>query len=370
MPFANQWGYDDVGSSPYPGDITYRGPWAGSEPEIQAMMTFIDGREFRTHDTIHTYSNLTLIPWGYTSSPTADDFIYQVIGAEMTKYNGYVYGQPNSAINYPVNGGTFDWVYGDLTNHAKAFSVSNEIGSGSDGFWPPEERREPLFQENIWPHIYLMRVAGTFLAAHTPVVTPAAKSVAPGQDGDLSFTIENSSVVDASVGLDVTLRTDDPWVQFHEAVRTIPGLPLLGSTDLAGDPLPFTVDPGCPSGHFVDVDVTVSMTEGDLEYPMGFSIGSPIPLFSDDMEGGTANWTFTGTWGATTSASHSPTTSLTDSPGGNYTDQSVTSATLNGTYRATSLGFWHRYDIEADYDYARVQVSAQQSRSNSPVRQA
>jgi hypothetical protein len=355
--YPYQWGYDDTGSSPFTDDITYRGPSAGSEPEIQAMMNFVNSREFRTHDTIHSYSNLTLIPWGYTSLPTADDFVFQVIGAEMTKYNGYVAGQPNEAINYPVNGGTFDWTYGDDSQHTRIFSVSNEIGSGADGFWPPESRREPLFLENIWPHIYLMRVAGAFVEASDPVVFAPAKNVSPGQDGLLSFSVANTSVVAPSAGVNLSLRTDDPWVQFQEAVRTVPGLSALAAVDLAGDPIPFTVDAACPDGHFVAFDVTVGMPEGDLIYPMGFVVGTPSELLSDDLESGPGNWTLTGQWGTTTGAAQSPVTSLTDSPAGNYPDQTTTTATLNGTWLATSLSFWHRYDIELDYDYGKVQIA-------------
>lgn len=54
--YPKNWGYDDVGSSPYPADITYRGPSAASELETQAMVAFVNSREFITHDSVHTYS--------------------------------------------------------------------------------------------------------------------------------------------------------------------------------------------------------------------------------------------------------------------------------------------------------------------------
>ncbi len=358
--YPYMWAYDDIGSSPDSDSEVYRGPSAGSELEVQAIMAFVNGREIRTHDTIHTYSNLTLIPWGYISTPTPDAAIFNQMAAEMTKFNGYVAGQPSEAINYEVNGGTFDWVYGE-TKHGRIFTFSNEIGSGSDGFWPQESRREPLFQENIWPHIYLMRVAGAFVTAHSAIVTtvnPGNKSIAPGQDGTLDFTIENSSVFDASASLDLTIRTDDPWVRFGAASRTIGSLGTLSSTTLAGDPIPLTVDAACPDGHLVRFAVTVHMPEGDMDYPLSFTVGSPVTLFSDDMESGLGNWTTTGQWGLTGNTYHSSANSLTDSPSGNYPDQSTTSATLNGTFKATGLSFWHKYDLEVDYDYGKVQISA------------
>ncbi len=356
--YTYMWGYDDIGSSPDPGSAVYRGPSAGSELEIQAMMSFINSRDIRTHDTIHTYGNLTLIPWGYISTPTPDGTIFNHMAAEMTKFNGYTPGQPSEAINYEVNGGTFDWAYGDQTEHAKIFSFSNEIGAGSDGFWPVESRREPLFQENIWPHIYLMRVAGAFVVAHSPVVTAGTKSIEPGQTGALDFTIENQSVFEAATSLDLTISTDDPWVQFGAASRTIGSLGTLSSTTLAGDPIPVTVDPACPDGHLVTLTVAVHMPEGDLDFPLSFTVGSLVVVFSDDMESGLGNWTTTGQWGLTGGAYHSPANSLTDSPGGGYPDQSFTTATLNGVFQATGLSFWHHHSIELGWDFGKVQISA------------
>jgi len=355
--YPYMWAYDDNGSSPDTDSEVYRGPSAGSEPEVQAMMNFVNSRDFRTHDTIHSHGNLTLIPWGYTSNPTPDGAIFDHLAAEMVKYNGYEPGQPFEAINYMVNGGTFDWVYGDLTFHDKIYTFSNEIGNSSDWFWPPESRREPLFLENIWPHIYLMRVAGAFVDVHSPVVTTGVKSIEPGQSGTLDFTIENQSVFDGVTNLDLTIRTDDPWVQFGAGSRTISSLGTLESTTLAGDPIPITVDAGCPTGHLVNFTVTVHMPGGDMEYPMGFPVGTPVVVFTDDMESGIGNWTTTGQWGLTSGSYHSATHSLTDSPSGEYHDQTITSATLNGTYNATSLSFWHRYEIEEGWDYGRVQVS-------------
>ena len=356
--YPYMWGFDDSGSSPDPTSDVYRGPSAGSELEIQAMMNFINGRDFRTHDTIHSYGNLTLIPWGYTSSPTPDGAVFNHMAAEMVKFNGYVPGQPFEAINYSVNGGTFDWAYGEQIDHAKIYSFSNEIGSGSDGFWPDESRRETLFQENIWPHIYLMRVAGAFVIPRTPIVFAGAKSINPGQSGTLEFTVENQSVFEAVTDLDLTIRTDDPWIQLGAATRNIASLGILSSVSLIGDPIPVTVDAACPPGHLVTFTVTVHMSAGDLTYPLTFTVGSPVVLFSDDMENGVGNWTITGQWNLTGSEFHSASNSLTDSPGGAYPDESLTTATLNGTFLATGLSFWHRYSIEQGYDYGKVQISA------------
>ncbi len=354
-----QWAYDDVGSSATTSSETYRGPFAGSEPIVQAMMTFINAHSFRTGNSVHTYSNLTLYPWGYISGPTPDDAIFDQMAAEMTKLNNYTPGQPGQVL-YDVNGGSFDWNYGASSEHTKIFSFSNEIGGSSDGFWPPESRRQALFEENIWPNIYLMRAAGPFIAVTSPVVTTAApaKTVAPGDNGLLDFSIENQSAVSSTLGGSLRLSSDDPWVQFGAATRTYGSLTPMSATTLGPDAIPFTVDPACPNGHRVDFTITASMPEGDLDYPLHFIIGQAPTLLTDDLESGTSNWTLSGSWALTGTTAHSPGSSLTDTPGGDYNNNSATAAILNGTWQASRVGFWTRYSIEQGWDYGYVQVAA------------
>jgi carboxypeptidase T len=350
-----QWGFDNTGSSPDPFSDTYRGLSPASEPELQVMMDFVNGREIRTHDSVHSYSNLTLIPWSYINEATPDGAIFELMAAEMTKFNGYTPGRPGDIL-YSVNGGGLDWFYGDETKHTGVFSFSNEIGGSTDGFWPAESRRQPLFEENIWPHIYLMQVAGSWVKPHTPVVVNAVKSVLPGQSAELSFTVENQSIFESILGVDLTVKTDDSWVQFDEATRSIGALASLGSTDLLNNPIPFSVDASCPNGHQVTVMVTMHLAEGDLSFPLVFTVGTDVPIADDDFEGGAAAWALTGSWGISSSNAHTGTQSLTDSPGGDYTDYQTTSATLIAPVQASRLQFWHRYEIETGYDFGRVQV--------------
>lgn len=355
--YPYEWAHDNNGSSPYPSDETYRGPYAGSENCVQAMMAFINDREFITHDSVHTYSNLLLYPWGYTSTDTPHGATFEYMAEIMTRYNGYEPGQP-SDILYDVNGGAIDWVYGAQDEHPMVLSFSTEIGGYSDGFWPDEARRQPLFEENIWPHIYLMRAAGPFIAVNSPYVVGDNKSIAPGENGYLDFTIENQSVVASALDLSVTVSTDDAWVQFGASEISVGDLAAMSSTTIGQGALPISVDAGCPNGHLVPFEVVVHMAEGDLSFDLAFMVGTPNNIFSDSFENSLTNWTTTGEWGLTSNQYHSFVNSLTDSPIGEYDDQEETYAQLNGSYQAATLSFWHRYEIEAGWDYGRVQVSA------------
>ncbi|MBU8869972.1 MAG: hypothetical protein KOO60_03745, partial [Gemmatimonadales bacterium] len=355
--YPYMWGYDDSGSSPDPVSEVYRGPSAGSEPEVQAMMSFMNSREFVTHNTVHTYGNLTLYPWGYTTVPSADTAIFTLMGAEMCKYNGYIYGTPVEAINYAVNGGTIDWAYGAVGEHTRIFSFSNEIGGSSDGFWPDESRRGPLFLENIWPNQYLMRAAGSFVVAHSATTTPVAKNIGPGQSGLLDFTVASQSPVAGSAATNLTITSDDAWLQLDEGLRSTGALPPLTETTLGGNAIPFSVEAGCPDGHFAIVHVAVHMPEGDLSFDLPLLVGSPGGVLIDDMESGADNWTLTGNWALSSEEAHSGTLCLSDSPGAAYQDNESYTATVNGSFLATRISFWNKYSIEEGWDYGRLQIS-------------
>lgn len=357
------------GSSSDPSSETYRGPYAGSEPEVQALMGLVNSHAFVTAQSFHSYSNLTLYPWGYTVSDSPHEALFVHMADIMTSQNGYAPGQAPELL-YEVNGGSFDWVYGANLEHPTCLAFSNEIGSGSDGFWPNESRRETLFQENLWPSLYQIMAAGLYVQAHTPVVTGGDGNgrLDAGETAGLSFTVENLGVTASASDVTVTLSCDDPYVTLGAVTRSLGGLAPIGTVDLSGDPIPVSVDPALPASRNVVVHVTVDADGVIAEFDLGFPAGSESVLFSDDFEAGTGAWTLTGSWAATTSSSHSPSRSLTDTPFGDYGNQSTTSATLAAPVNVgagATLSFWHRYEIESNYDYGYVKVSTNGSTWNT-----
>ncbi|MEZ4385979.1 MAG: M14 family zinc carboxypeptidase [Candidatus Krumholzibacteriia bacterium] len=338
------------GSDTDPSSETYRGPQAGSEPEVQALMGLVNSHQFVTHQSMHTYQGLTLIPWGYTSVDTPDHATFMHMAEIMTQYNGYAYGQTPDLL-YAVNGVTTDWTYADGLGHDRIFSFSNEVGT--TGFWPSFAERDQLFEENVWPMLYLMMAAGAYAQVDGAVATDLGGGLLePGEQGRLAFQISNLGVTESLAGVQVRLSCDDPYVQFDEVVRNVGNLAPMGSTAIA--PLPFAVSAACPAGHPVQATVTI----GTITYPVAFLVGNPTSIFFDDFSAGTGNWTFSGgPWGLTGTA-HSAPNALTDSPSGDYDDNLSATATINGEFLASELSFWHRYDIEQGYDYGRVQVSA------------
>ncbi len=86
-----------------------------------------------------------------------------------------------------------------------------------------------------------------------------------------------------------------------------------------------------------------------------------LPFF-DDFESGGLYWAMEDTWGLESLVYYSPTTALTQSPAGEYPADMNASSTLRAldfTGATTAqISFWTRYDLEKDYDFMYLEVSA------------
>ena len=146
--YGYEWGYDNEGSSPYCSDETYRGIMAFSEVETQVMRDFMISHHFILTLDNHTFGNDILYPWGYANLYTPHQNLFVAIADTMSKLNGHIYGTPWEVL-YPVNGGSIDWEYADTISKPMILAFSPEIGTESDGFWPPSSRILPLCQQEL-----------------------------------------------------------------------------------------------------------------------------------------------------------------------------------------------------------------------------
>ena len=72
--YGYMWGVLNVNTSSHvPSDETYVGPRAFSEPETRAVRDLVARELFGGVLTYHSYSQLILYPWGYTSRPVEDE---------------------------------------------------------------------------------------------------------------------------------------------------------------------------------------------------------------------------------------------------------------------------------------------------------
>lgn len=162
--FGYKWRYDNIGSSGDSTSATYRGRKAFSEPESQAIKNFVEKHNFIINLSFHSYSQLWLYPWGYTSIATPDQHIFKALADSCVAYNGYDPGTGYSL--YPVNGDTDDWFYGEQTTKNKVFGFTPEVGNyaesvgGNTGFFPDTMFIEKQILENQGPMLYLAYAAG------------------------------------------------------------------------------------------------------------------------------------------------------------------------------------------------------------------
>lgn len=208
--FSFQWNCCG-GSSGSPCDPTYRGPAAGSEPEVQAVQSYVlsifpdqRGPGFPgggapadatgVYLDIHSYSDLVLWPWGGTETPTDNGAAFTTLGRRFAWFTGYF---PEQAVGlYPTDGTTIDFAYGNLGVAALTFELGNAFFEACSSF------ENTVLPENLPTLLYAAKVA------RTPYLTPAGPDsralsldpplVAPGDPSTLHVTLDDTRFSNAN----------------------------------------------------------------------------------------------------------------------------------------------------------------------------
>ncbi|MCA9757103.1 MAG: hypothetical protein KDA27_14965 [Candidatus Eisenbacteria bacterium] len=324
-----------TGSSTDPCSDTFRGASPESEPEIQNHTAFIDSHDFVVWQSYHSVAGMVLFPWGYTSTPTSEDAIYETMAAEMARDSGYQTGQPPEIL-YNVNGAAFDWGHGATNRHERIFSFTTEI-SGS-GFWPLESERDGLIAENLSSNLYLCKVAGAWVdVAGLEVVDGGDGELLPGETADLVVSISNPSVIYDASGVVATLRCNDPYVTLLDATSTLGSVPAGDEVPATGDPFTVSVDASCPIGRSVTFEIDVEAEGFTNSGAVELRLGSGTVLVHQDFETGAEGWATDPSHSATTGAFVAIDPNPTDfQPGDDTTPAPGTMAWITG--QNSSLG--------------------------------
>ncbi len=139
-----QWGCCGGSSGTFSSE-TYRGPSAFSAPETQRVRDFVISRvvnnvqQITAHIDFHTYSELILWPYGYTTANTApglnanDQAALSELARDMAATNGYT---PEQASDLYIADGTIDdWMWGVYRIASYTFEMYPR--SSNPGFYPP-----------------------------------------------------------------------------------------------------------------------------------------------------------------------------------------------------------------------------------------
>ncbi|MFM9997195.1 MAG: M14 family metallopeptidase [Phycisphaerales bacterium] len=145
-----QWGSNN-GSSGDPCSETYRGATAFSEPETQAVRDHtIANPRIKASIDFHSYSQLIMSPWGYTSALPPDHAFFQQASQAMADAvvavhgSSYIFG-PGYTTIYPTSGSVKDWMYGGRGIFGWTIEVRD---AGSYGFIMPPQEIIPNAEEN------------------------------------------------------------------------------------------------------------------------------------------------------------------------------------------------------------------------------
>jgi hypothetical protein len=180
------------GSSGDPCDETYRGSGRASEPETAAfqnhVLSVIPDQNGPNGDdelppaapedttgiilTMHSYGNLTLLPWGAVSLPDPANM------PELTKVGhklAYFTGYTDFDLGYVTDGGTRDWGYGKLGVPTYTFEVGP--GYGECGSFFPDY--DCIDGTNGAPENFWAENRPAFLYAHKIAVTPYRTAYGP-----------------------------------------------------------------------------------------------------------------------------------------------------------------------------------------------
>ncbi|XP_072190893.1 carboxypeptidase A1-like [Excalfactoria chinensis] len=143
-------GFGGSGASSSPCSETYHGPYANSEPEVKAIVDFVKSHgNIKAFISIHSYSQLLLYPYGYTTAAVPDKAeLHQVakkaVEALSSLYGTqYKYGSIITTI-YQASGGTIDWTYNQGIKYSFTFELRD---SGRYGFLLPASQIVPTAQE-------------------------------------------------------------------------------------------------------------------------------------------------------------------------------------------------------------------------------
>ncbi|MCS6981824.1 MAG: M14 family zinc carboxypeptidase [Flavobacteriales bacterium] len=348
--FPYAWGWDDLGSSPDPASYTYRGPAPASEPEVQAVMWLMTQEKFHYSLMHHTYGNWLIHPWGYIDQNCPDSTRFKASASFMVKQNNFTYGTTAQTVGYLANGNSDDYAYADVSyNKPSILGLTPETGTYYDGFWPIQDRIEPLCRQNLWLNLAPLLLLYPILwhDLKPPYILPA------GQVVNIPFTLTRHSDSNAVFVRTFTSLSPLITIPAAQAVRQIVHPPLMSPLP---DTLPLHVAANVPQGATVQVVVSISNGFFTLRDTFLFALGTPDTVFRTSCDiSSLETFSTNSNWNYTNEQFVSPPTSLTDSPGTNYMSEAnqeiVFDKIINlNNATAAELSYKARWSTEKRFD--------------------
>ncbi len=290
------WGYQwgGEGASTSPGNDTYRGPSAFSEPETAALRDFVAARpRIDAHIDFHTYSQLILSPWGYTSDvpPEPAQTVFMRLNGDMAREIRSAYGMtyvggPSYTTIYPASGTAPDWMFGDRGILSWTIELRD---TGSYGFVAPASEIEPTGRENYRAVLTLLDYVALPLRFTFPDGIPGEAEA--GQTTSFRVVIDSKSSTPASGTARLLSRTGgtEPFVATDLTPLATPGEFMATlPAGICGQPIEFSFEArtaaGATATHPIDAPASVLSIpvvqtlysyRDACETNLGWTVGAP-----------------------------------------------------------------------------------------------
>lgn len=154
-------------SSKDPCTTMYQGPTPGSEPETQAIESYIRSiyPDQRGEDllesaqltssglliSLHSFGELVLWPWGWTDVPTPNDTELKTLGHKLAYFNDYTPYQ--SYYLYKTTGDTDDFAFGELGIAAYTIELGTQFFENCTSF------ENDIYPQNLNALLYAAKAA-------------------------------------------------------------------------------------------------------------------------------------------------------------------------------------------------------------------
>jgi murein tripeptide amidase MpaA len=281
------WGYQwgqlpQGGSSGTTSSETYRGTAPFSEPETAILRDWVTARpQIIFHVDVHSYSQLVLSAWGYTSQLPPDAGLFDVMNAGIAQAILAVHGVtyvagPTYTTIYPANGVSSDWTYGDRNILGWGMELRD---TGQFGFILPAAQIIPTAEE-VWGGISWE--ANWLIANALYIRIPGGPVTAITPDAPTTFPVElfraSQLPTPGSLRLFARIGASGMFTQ---------------STPSSAGANQFTATlPGAPCGQSVQYYLEAQSTAGlTVDYPTGgasarlvATVTNTTSVFSDDFE--------------------------------------------------------------------------------------
>ncbi len=285
--WGHQWG--GSGSSATTSSQIYRGTAAFSEPETQVVRDFINANpSIEAHIDFHSYSQLILSPWGYTTSLPPNQAEYDELNTLMAGAIAGVYGEtyfagPGGATLYIAAGIMPDWVFGAAGGGgtlAWTFELRPDSAAGGGFLLPPAEIL-PTSEENFEAIVALSQRLTASLALSLESPTPQRIPSGEAFNFVVNIAEVNGTLAPGSGTLNYRVGTGGPFTSTPLAPlggdRYEASLPAASCTDT----LQFYIEAASTAGQ------TISLPIAGAAEPIEVPVSDVIVTFTDDGESST-----------------------------------------------------------------------------------